>query len=121
MRERMQSVVGQLGPETASELKRGRGGIVDIELIVQYLVLAHAAKHPALLRYTDNVRILESVTNAGLLDATDANGLTAAYLALRAAAHAHALGAVVPSSDELAVWRAGVRDIWETVFSVATN
>ena len=121
MRERMQSVVGQLGPETASELKRGRGGIVDIEFIVQYLVLAHAAEHPALLRYTDNVRILESVTNAGLLDATDANGLTAAYLALRAAAHAHALGAVVPSSDELAVWRAGVRDIWETVFSVATN
>ncbi|MFI5454713.1 MAG: bifunctional [glutamate--ammonia ligase]-adenylyl-L-tyrosine phosphorylase/[glutamate--ammonia-ligase] adenylyltransferase [Isosphaerales bacterium] len=32
------------------DLKRGSGGLADLEFIVQYLVLAHAAVHPDLLR-----------------------------------------------------------------------
>ena len=118
MRERMQASAGQLGRETSAELKRGPGGIVDIEFMVQYLVLAHAAQHPSLMRWTDNVRILESAAAAGVIDAARANGLTDAYLALRAAAHAHALGARVPPADELETWRDYVRESWQVVFGV---
>jgi glutamate-ammonia-ligase adenylyltransferase len=33
----------------AGDLKRGRGGLVDIEFLVQYLMLVHAADHPELI------------------------------------------------------------------------
>ena len=54
------------------DLKRGSGGIVDIEFVVQYLVLAHAHDHPSLTEFTDNVRILDAVSELELLPADEA-------------------------------------------------
>ena len=73
------------------DIKREPGGIVDIEFMVQYLVLAWAAEHPMLADWTDNVRILETAATVGLLDATTATALKAAYLALRSERHREAL------------------------------
>ena len=54
MRERMAEHHDQ--SEGAShDLKRSTGGIVDIEFMVQYLVLAWAHEYPALAEYTDNI------------------------------------------------------------------
>ncbi|MFX7540758.1 hypothetical protein ABTJ80_19820, partial [Acinetobacter baumannii] len=39
----------------AFDLKHDAGGIVDIEFMVQYAVLAWSGKHPALLEFTDNI------------------------------------------------------------------
>jgi glutamate-ammonia-ligase adenylyltransferase len=77
--------------EGTVDLKREPGGIVDIEFMVQYLTLAHAAKHPALADWTDNVRILETLSREGLLAEDVAAGLKEAYLALRAESHRTAL------------------------------
>ncbi|MBE1118754.1 hypothetical protein IH683_23820, partial [Escherichia coli] len=48
----------------AFDLKHDAGGIVDIEFMVQYAVLAWSGKHPALLEFTDNIRILEGLERA---------------------------------------------------------
>ena len=73
------------------DLKRAAGGIVDIEFMVQYLVLAAAFEHPSLADWTDNVRILETAAKVGLLEAETAAALKDAYLALRAERHREAL------------------------------
>jgi [glutamine synthetase] adenylyltransferase / [glutamine synthetase]-adenylyl-L-tyrosine phosphorylase len=75
----------------AGDLKRHAGGIVDIEFIVQYLVLAWASEHPELCRYSDNIRILETAAELGLISVDWAARLKEAYLALRAERHRTAL------------------------------
>ncbi len=69
------------------DLKQGRGGIIDIEFIVQYLVLRYAEKHPDLTVWTDNVRQLETLVKEGILLQDDADILKSAYLKFRRAAH----------------------------------
>ena len=72
-------------------IKQGEGGIVDIEFIVQYLVLSRSVDCPDLLRWPDNIRILEEVGRHALMDEGLAEQLIEAYLALRATLHRYAL------------------------------
>ncbi len=84
------------------DVKQDAGGIVDIEFMVQYAALAWSGKHPDLLRYTDNIRILEGLEEAGLLPAADAGLLREAYKAYRSAAHRQALqkqAGVIPGNQ----------------------
>ncbi|MDA8137081.1 MAG: bifunctional [glutamate--ammonia ligase]-adenylyl-L-tyrosine phosphorylase/[glutamate--ammonia-ligase] adenylyltransferase [Desulfobacteraceae bacterium] len=69
------------------DLKQGVGGIIDIEFLVQYLVLRHAHRHPAIVRWTDNVRQLQALNEAGILDNVTAFRLRRAFLIYRATAH----------------------------------
>jgi len=69
------------------DLKRASGGMVDIEFMVQYLVLANAHDHPELAVWSDNVRILETAERLRLIPQEMARGLREAYLALRAEWH----------------------------------
>lgn len=116
MRARMRSQLPE--DEAAVDLKRGTGGIVDIEFVVQYLVLAHAHDHPALSEYTDNVRILDAVDAAKLLPRGAAARLTEAYLALRAEWHRSVLD--IPDTERaeqtLSRYRDDVNAIWNSVF-----
>jgi [glutamine synthetase] adenylyltransferase / [glutamine synthetase]-adenylyl-L-tyrosine phosphorylase len=61
------------------DLKHSRGGIVDIEFMVQYWVLRWAHAHPVLTRHTDNINILEALKAEGLLTAERATLLADAY------------------------------------------
>ncbi len=72
-------------------LKQGEGGIVDIEFMVQYAVLAWSHKVPELARWTDNVRILEVLGREGLFEPEECESLSQAYLAYRSASHQFAL------------------------------
>jgi glutamate-ammonia-ligase adenylyltransferase len=72
-------------------LKQGRGGMVDIEFMVQYAVLAWSRRFPSLADWSDNVRILETLGREGLFTAAEVQGLTEAYLVYRSAAHQLAL------------------------------
>lgn len=72
-------------------LKQDAGGIVDIEFMAQYVVLAWSAENPELARYSDNVRILEDAAKLGCLSSSDAAALTLAYLSERAESHRLAL------------------------------
>ena len=100
------------------DLKRGVGGIVDVEFIVQYLVLAWAHAHPNLATWSDNVRILEEAGTAGVLPQEDAERLVVAYLALRGQVHYQTLD--LPESAEanarLTTYRQTVCDMWERLF-----
>ncbi len=73
------------------DLKRDPGGIVDIEFVVQYLVLKHAAEHAELTRWSDVIRLLEGLEDAGLVATEDASVLSQAYLSYRGAIHSLAL------------------------------
>lgn len=78
-------------PAQPFDLKQDAGGIVDIEFMVQYAALAWSHQHPELLRYTDNIRILDGLGAANLLPEVDVQLLQEAYKAYRAAAHRLAL------------------------------
>ena len=48
MRDKMHDHLDADVSETSFDLKHDRGGIVDIEFMVQYQILAHAEAHPEL-------------------------------------------------------------------------
>ncbi|WP_088916913.1 bifunctional [glutamate--ammonia ligase]-adenylyl-L-tyrosine phosphorylase/[glutamate--ammonia-ligase] adenylyltransferase [Granulosicoccus antarcticus] len=103
MRERMRINLGSNRADSM-HLKQDAGGVADIEFIVQYLVLAHAADHPSLLTYTDNIRVLDVIEAEQLLPAADVCVLRDSYLALRDRLHRQALQeapSVVPLDDAL--------------------
>jgi len=86
MRERMRESRLDVQPGRI-DIKEEAGAMVDIEFLVQYLVLRHAADHPELTRWTDNVRLLQALAETGILDQTAAYRLRQAYLIYRAVAH----------------------------------
>ncbi|MFO7714842.1 bifunctional [glutamate--ammonia ligase]-adenylyl-L-tyrosine phosphorylase/[glutamate--ammonia-ligase] adenylyltransferase [Desulfosarcina sp.] len=69
------------------DIKEDLGAMVDIEFLVQYLVLQHAADHPELTRWTDNVRLLQALAETGIIDGETAYRLRQAYLIFRAVVH----------------------------------
>jgi glutamate-ammonia-ligase adenylyltransferase len=96
------------------DLKQSPGGIVDIEFLVQYLVLLKASEYVELLKWTDNVRILETLIETGILEENKAILLKEAYLTYRAAVHKLSLQekpAQVPASQFRSLWE-NVVDIW---------
>ncbi len=113
MREKMRAGLDKSTPERF-DLKQGVGGIVDIEFMVQYTVLRWAHDYPDLLAWTDNIRLLETLSRLGLLTDNAAERLMGAYKVLRAAYHRSALQDQPPrvANDSLNEERALVRDIW---------
>ena len=102
------------------DLKHDRGGIVDIEFMVQYGVLAWASDYPELARYSDNVRILEGFAACGRMPSATAEALKEAYLAYRTEGHRLAL-AQQPAQVEVtgfAATRALVQQCWRDLFAL---
>jgi glutamate-ammonia-ligase adenylyltransferase len=87
MREKMRTHLGGADRESDFDLKHGRGGIVDIEFMVQYLILAHADAYPKLADYTDNIRQLEALATVGCITTADSEALKTAYVRYRALNH----------------------------------
>ena len=86
MREKMRRML--LRPRSNTfDIKQDRGGIVDIEFLVQYLVLLHAHQYPELVTYSDNVRQLQALAETGILKENTAHRLRRAYLLYRAMTH----------------------------------
>lgn len=90
MRARMR---GELDQSTATEfhIKQGTGGMIDIEFLVQYLVLLHAPEAPELIEWSDNIRQLEALGRAGILEPDLAEALADAYRAYRTMLHSRSL------------------------------
>jgi len=120
MRHKMRE---QLGSEAKARrenthlfnLKQDAGGIVDIEFMVQYAALAWAHQAPKIIQYTDNIRILGSLEEAGLLDADSVAQLIAAYKAYRSTGHRLALQqqeAVLAGDNHFVSEREQVSRIW---------
>ena len=71
---------------TRREIKRGRGGIRDIEFAVQLLQLVHGGDDPA-LRTPATLAALEALAEGGYVAAADAQSLAEAYRFLREVEH----------------------------------
>ncbi|PYF78343.1 MULTISPECIES: bifunctional [glutamate--ammonia ligase]-adenylyl-L-tyrosine phosphorylase/[glutamate--ammonia-ligase] adenylyltransferase [Marinomonas] len=87
MREKMRAHLDTGGKDKGFDLKQGAGGIIDIEFMVQYLVLAWSHQYPELMRFSDNVRQLEAAASVGLLDKDQAEKMTDTYTLYRSLVH----------------------------------
>jgi glutamate-ammonia-ligase adenylyltransferase len=90
MRRKMWEALGSKDAQCFN-LKKDHGGITDIEFIVQFLILAHAHTHPELVRWSDNIRQLESLQHAGILTIEQSETLSDIYRSLRDRIHELAL------------------------------
>jgi len=104
------------------DLKHDSGGIVDVEFIVQYLILAHAAAHPELTRNSGNLALLNSAAQAGLIPNELAEQCRIAYRTFRKLQHQLRLQGNTHArveADSVEVHAAAVRRLWEVVFAAA--
>ena len=113
MRERMRA---ELDASTAKvfDLKQGRGGIADIEFMVQYQILANAHRYPDLLIFTDNIRQIDGLERFAVLSIANAARLRHAYRGLRRRIHRLTLQeqpAQIPA-DQAREERASVIRVW---------
>ena len=69
------------------DVKHSAGGMMDAEFAVQYLVLAHGQRHPALLDNAGNIALLQRAEAAGLLPAGVGQTAARAYRSLRRLQH----------------------------------
>ena len=117
MREKMRAHLANSSVDQF-DLKQDRGGIVDIEFMVQFLVLNHAWQFSDLVTYTDNIRILDAIEAHQLLTAVDAETLREAYRVLRSVGHRQALqeqSNSVVADAVLNQHREQVMEIWQKV------
>ena len=114
MRARM--AAGHANPTPDFDLKHDRGGMVDIEFVVQFLVLAHAHRHRALTKNAGNIALLGIAAQAGLLPTELASASADAYREYRRLQHqirmTGAPHARVDPSPQ-AARRAAVDALWE--------
>ncbi len=117
---KMRKTMSEGHPNTSKEfdIKHDRGGMVDIEFIVQYLVLAHAHAHGVLARNDGNIALLGHAASLGLIDAALATEVQEAYRVFRRLQHSLRLAgaryARVARSEVAAAVRA-TRSLWQAV------
>lgn len=117
MRERMRKELDR-SDVAVFDLKQGVGGIGDIEFLVQYLVLSHAAAQPLVFEYTDNIRQLDALAASGIVTPDTATTLQDIYRCFRRRQHHLALNDEEPlaAADDFTEERAAVVQVWEHVF-----
>ncbi|AOJ11783.1 bifunctional [glutamate--ammonia ligase]-adenylyl-L-tyrosine phosphorylase/[glutamate--ammonia-ligase] adenylyltransferase [Burkholderia mayonis] len=108
-------------PNTSAlfDLKHDRGGMVDIEFVVQYWVLLHAARHPEMIRNTGNIALLREVSRFGLMSEDEAETVGAAYRTYRKLQHRLRLDGMEKARVEpqrVAAERDAVVALWNRVF-----
>lgn len=122
MREKMKTHLSQ-HQQDKFHLKQDTGGLVDIEFMAQFAVLGFAHQYPELAKWSDNVRIFETVAQTNLWSGEVCQTLTQAYLDIRKATHIQALNeqkSVVDNAPWQAV-RQKVQAIWQQVFELPSK
>ncbi|HEY0960730.1 MAG TPA: bifunctional [glutamate--ammonia ligase]-adenylyl-L-tyrosine phosphorylase/[glutamate--ammonia-ligase] adenylyltransferase [Pseudomonadales bacterium] len=119
MRLRMRRELGSRKPGETFQLKQDAGGLVDIEFMVQYLVLAYAHEQPALLEWTDNMRLLDTAAVCGVLTVDEAAALQNIYIEYRTLLHRLALdkASYQLTASSLGTQREQVIAIWDALFA----
>jgi len=102
----------------AFDLKLDRGGIVDIEFFVQYLVLQYAHSHPELTGPRDNIGLLALAADLHVVDHSTAASLAQAYRSLLQRGNQLKLmdAALRVPDTELTDVRDAVKQAWNRVF-----
>lgn len=100
------------------DIKHDPGGLNDVEFLVQYFLLSHAHARPQLVRYSDHMRQLDALVEAGCLGPNTGEDLKSIYLEFRTLLHRDALnesGGIV-EDGALDAQRERVMAIWGEVF-----
>jgi len=90
MREKMRDHLNK-STEVEFDIKQGEGGLVDIEFLAQFLVLANAKNHPELMRACDNLGIFKLLLKFSLIEKAEQQYLSNMYQELRALGHQAAM------------------------------
>ncbi|AIP62580.1 bifunctional [glutamate--ammonia ligase]-adenylyl-L-tyrosine phosphorylase/[glutamate--ammonia-ligase] adenylyltransferase [Burkholderia thailandensis] len=117
MREKV--LAGHPNTTELFDLKHDRGGMVDIEFVVQYWVLLHAAQQPEMIRNTGNIALLREVSRFGLMSEAEAETVGAAYRTYRKLQHRLRLDGMEKARVEperVAAERRAVVALWERAF-----
>ncbi|MEY3418588.1 MAG: hypothetical protein RJA46_359 [Pseudomonadota bacterium] len=113
---------GHPNPSPDFDLKHDAGGMVDIEFIVQFLVLAFSNTHPQLIGNLGNIALLRIAAEADLIQATMAQEVGDAYRLLRARQHrlrldgAEKTRANLELEPQLVQAREVVLALWQEIF-----
>ncbi len=78
---------GHVNNSDLFDIKHGKGGMVDIEFMVQYLVLVHAHQYPGLAENVGNLALLKLAAELNLLSADLAARVGNLYRTLRQIQH----------------------------------
>ena len=101
------------------DLKHDRGGLIDVEFIVQFLVLGHAHAHAELTGNLGNLALLKIAAGLGLVPDDLAERVRDAYRTYRRLQHSLRLNDAQYARvgrDSLAQEIDGVRELWRRVF-----
>jgi glutamate-ammonia-ligase adenylyltransferase len=117
MRQKMHD--GHVNNTALFDIKHDRGGMVDIEFMVQFLVLAYAHQYPQLTADAGNLALLKMAAECGLIDADLAEQTRTLYRILRLTQHRMRLNDAehcrVPQGE---IDAQACRKLWEELFSV---
>lgn len=117
MRERVEA--GHPNRTPLFDLKHDRGGMVDIEFIVQFWVLLHSREHSEFIRNAGNISLLRIASQCGLISAGDAETVGAAYRVYRKLQHKLRLDGMEKARvepEQVEAERGVVTALWERVF-----
>jgi glutamate-ammonia-ligase adenylyltransferase len=109
------------------DLKHDAGGMVDIEFIVQFLVLAYAHKHAELIGNLGNITLLRIAGDVGLISHEAAQSVGNTYRLLRAHQHRLRLDGAektrinLENEPELIAARSVVQAFWLEIFQAPSN
>ena len=118
MRDKMHAAHTRDDPQFF-DLKHDRGGLIDAEFIVQYLVLGHAHQHPRLTGNLGNIALLRIAAELGLIPSAAAQAAGDAYRELRRQQHLTRLSANPKAPVERAQVQAAsgaIRELWRMLF-----
>ena len=116
----MRDKISASHPADEQNVKYARGGVVDVEFIVQYLVLAHSHEAPELLENYGNIALLGMAAQRGFIQPAQTHAAQNAYRCYRQIQHNKKLRDLARAAvDEalLADYRA-VKELWAAVFGV---
>jgi glutamate-ammonia-ligase adenylyltransferase len=118
MRRRM--LEGHQNRSDRFDIKHDRGGMVDIEFIVQYLVLAHAQRYLQLVANRGNIGLLGLAADLALIDPELARACAQAYRRYRQMQHTLRLNGAERARVDRQLVRAEIDSVlrlWQAVFA----
>jgi glutamate-ammonia-ligase adenylyltransferase len=116
MRQKMRD--GHPNNSTLFDIKHDSGGMVDIEFMVQFLVLAHAHQHPELTANSGNIALLDKAAKLGLISQQDSDLVRDIYRDLRRLQHQMRLNNQTPCRIETdKIDTRAVTALWQKLFA----
>ena len=117
----MRDKISASHPADEQNVKYARGGVVDVEFIVQYLVLAHSHTAPELLENYGNIALLGMAAQRGFIPPAHARAAQNAYRRYRQIQHNKKLRDLARAAvnEALLADYQAVKTLWAAVFGEA--